>query len=269
MSSAGRRPAGRTGPGRIVRTHHGHERAAHLLPDRRHLRLHRLPGRRRARPRAGHPGRPDRRGRHRAAAELPAGQARGRRGLHVHDHRPDRRLDAARHDRALLFRLPPAPPRRPPGDLVRVQRLRPDPGPQPQVRGPSRLGDPADGRRPQGAPRLGRDRRPPAAQERGRRVARHPGLRALQPGLHRRQRHRSGRARDAPDHARRTTGSATCRAGSTTSSGAGRRRKIASGSSSTRTTRVLVIDGRDRRAAAGRLGVPHHARASAGPGRSG
>ena len=45
--------------------------------------LHRLPRRRRAGPCPGHPGRPDRRGRHRATAELPAGQARGRRGLHL------------------------------------------------------------------------------------------------------------------------------------------------------------------------------------------
>ena len=81
-----------------------------------------------------------------------------------------RRVDAARHHRALLLRLPAAAARRPPGDLVRVQRLQPDPGPRPQVRRPPRPGDRPEGRRPAGAARIGRDRRPSAAQERRRRA---------------------------------------------------------------------------------------------------
>ena len=144
-----------------------------------------------------------------------------------------RRVDAARHHRALLLRLPPPPARRPPGDVVRVQRLRPDPGPRPQVRRPPRRGDPPEGRRPAGAARVGRDRRPSAAQERGRRADRDRGLRPAQPGQHRcvgpRRRPRSACARTS----RPTTGSATCRPGCTTSSGAGRRRRPARASSST------------------------------------
>jgi hypothetical protein len=34
------------------------------------------------------------------------------------DGRQGRRVDAPRHDRALLLRVPPAPPRRAPGDVV-------------------------------------------------------------------------------------------------------------------------------------------------------
>ena len=224
--------------------------------------LHRLPRRRRARPRAGHPGRPDRRGRHGAAAELPAGQARGRRRLHLRD-RPSKidGIDAARHDRALLLRVPPAPPRRPPGDLVRVQRLRPDPRPQPQVRGPPRLGDPAEGRRPRGAARLGRDRRPPTAQERRRRDAGHRGLRAHQPG-------RASTPSDIDPAAlemRAITetydriGDVPCwvaRPRAAMAGGGGPR----SGSSSRRTTRSSSCRSPTRRAAAGRLGVPDGAR---------
>ena len=70
--------------------------------------------------------------------DVPARQARGRRGLHVRDRRAVRRVDAARHDRALLLRLPPAAPRRAPGDVLRVRRLRAHPRPRPQVRRPPR-----------------------------------------------------------------------------------------------------------------------------------
>ena len=177
-----------------------HSRPARLLPDRRHLRLHGLPRRCRARPCAGHPRGPDRRGRHRAPAELPAGQARRRRRVHLRAGRADRRVDAAGHDRALLLRVPPSPPRCPPGDVVRVQRVQPDPGPRPQVRGPPRRGDHPEGRGPPGAAGIGRDRRPPAAQERGRREARDERLRAAHPGVHRCGRHRSGGAGHARPH---------------------------------------------------------------------
>ena len=176
--------------------------------------------------------------------------------------RDDRRVDAPRHHRALLLRVPPAPPRRPPGDVVRVQRLRPDPGPRPQVRRPPRRGHPPEGRRPAGAPRVGRDRRPPAAQERGRRAARHRRLRPDQPGRASTPptstRPRSACARTP----RPTTGSATCRPGSTTSSAAGRRRRLAGASSSTPGGVDPHRVGADERAAAGGLGVPDQARAA-------
>src|SRR4051794_4651271 len=109
-------------PGRIV-ARDVPRRAASLFPDRRHLRLHGVSRRRRARSRAGHPRGPRRRGRLGAPTELPARQARRRRRLHLHVDGRDRRLDAARHDRALLLRIPEAAARRPPSDVVRLQRL--------------------------------------------------------------------------------------------------------------------------------------------------
>ena len=118
----------------------------------------------------------------RAATRLPAGQARGRRGVHLRDRRDHRRITAPRHRRALLLRLPTPAPRRPAGDVVRVQRVQPHPGPRPQVRRPPRRDHRAEGRGAAGAARVGRDRRPSAAQERGRREARDPGVRAVQPG---------------------------------------------------------------------------------------
>ena len=73
------------------------------------------------------------------SARLPAREARGRRRVHVRDHRDGSTgrllLDT---DRALLLRLPAASPRRAPGDVVRVQRVRAHPGPQPEVRRSSR-----------------------------------------------------------------------------------------------------------------------------------
>ena len=218
-------------------------RPANLLSDRRHLRVHRVPRRRRARARPGHPRRPHRRRRLLAAAVLPPRQARGRRRVHVRLGRADRRDDAARHDRALLLRLPTAAPRRPPGDVVRVQRLRPHPRSQPEVRRPSRRRDPAEGRRPPGAPRVGRHRRPPIAEERGRRAPGDRGLRAahqacidaagivpadldMQPITE-----TYDRIGDVP-------------AGRSTSSVDGRRRKIAPASSSGRTSRSSMCPSR-------------------------
>ena len=148
-----------------------------------------------------------------------------------------RRVDAPRHDRALLLRVPPAPPRRPPGDVVRVQRLRPDPGSRPQVRRPprrSRSIQKVAGRA--GAAGVGRDRRPPAAQERRRRAARHERLRPDQPGVHRRLRHRSGRARHARAHRDLRPDRRRAAPGRTTWSAAGRRRRLAGASSSPRRT---------------------------------
>ena len=153
----------------------------------------------------------------------------------------DRRIDAARHDRALLLRLPAAPPRRPPGDLVRVQRVRPDPGPRPQVRRPPRRRhhQKVAGREEL----LGSDVIvvAPAAEERRRRAAGHRRVRAAQPGRASMPpgstRSRSGCA-STP---RRTSTSARSGAGSTTSSGGGRRRRRASGSSSPRRTPILVV----------------------------
>ena len=260
--------------------------------------LHRVPRRRRARPRPGHPRRPHRRRRHRPPAELPAGQARGRRRVHLRDGRDDRRLDAARHHRALLLRVPPAPARRPPGDVVRVQRLRPHPRPRPQVRRPPRR-RPSARRSPGARSCSGRTSSSSIGCSRttsSRSWASRPTPCISQACIDA-SGPRPGGARHARSTPRRTTGSARSASGSTTSSAAGRRRRRAAASSSSPDDAILIVSvptsvppqvaweflttpgqrmswqpwvtevdgqGRDRRPARARLGQPLHARQGRG-----
>ena len=105
--------------------------------------------------------------RHRAPADVPAGQARGRRGVRLRD--PPRRSTASLLQDTIercYFAF-----RRRLRDIgqasqLRVQRLHPHPEPRPQVRRPPRARSSASGsagREELVGPR--RDRRPPAAQE--------------------------------------------------------------------------------------------------------
>ncbi len=174
LDAVGPRPDDGPADSRVSRSHVAVDRdggvgalevRAGLPADCRHLRLHELPGRYRARPRPGHPGRPDDDGRRCFETGLPAGKARRRRSLRLPDRGADRRLAGSRRGRADLLRLPATSPRHRPGERVRVQRVRPDAPARPQGRRPPRFGRPAPGRRPRGAGRLRRDRRPSAPQE--------------------------------------------------------------------------------------------------------
>ncbi len=142
---------------------------------------------------------------------------------------------------------------------MRVQRVLPDPRPRPQVRRPPRIRDPPDGGRTARAPRRGRDRRPPAAEERRRRGPGHRCLCPHQPGLHRRVRHRPRRTRHAPTRRdlrsdRRGPGLGA-RPGASLAGGGGARPGLR------RAGRIHPDrHGADERPAAGRLGVPHQAR---------
>ena len=106
----------------------------------------------------------------RAPAELPAGQARGRRGVHVHDRRDaiDGSMLLDTIERCYFgFRRRRRDVRQ--ATSCECNACVADPRPRPQVRRPPRRGHPPEGRRAPGAARVGRDRRPPAAQERRRR----------------------------------------------------------------------------------------------------
>ena len=206
-----------------------------LPRHRRHHRLHELPRRRRARPRPGHPGRPHGHGRRPPPADVPAGQARGRRGLRLRaSPRPSTRSALHGHHRADLLRVPPPAARHRPGVDLRLQRLHPDARPRPQAGRPPRHDRPAADGRPRGARRQPGHRRPPTAQERGRgRATGLPRLRAVHRGLPRGDGpRRPGRRSDSSSTARRTTTSARSPAGSPTSTRPGRR--------SRRRTRVFV-----------------------------
>ena len=166
-----------------------------MPPHRRHLGVHELPRRRRARSRPGRPRGPHDDGRRRPAAGVPTREARGGRRVRLQARRAARRLAAAGHRREDILCVPPPAARHLAGDLVSVQRVRPHAAAGPQDPHPSRLGDPASHRGPRGARRLRRDRRPPAAEEPRGRGGRDARLRPVQRGLRRGHGRRSGCAR--------------------------------------------------------------------------
>ena len=172
---------------------------AGLPVDRRHLRLHQLSGRSRARPRPGHPCRPDddrRRG--------PAAGASGWRSSRVTRRSPTcSRSGSTARSSWIPSSGPTSPsvggcgtsPRRPRAECnacVLMPRL------DLKVHRPPWLGRPPQDRRARRARRLGRDRRPPVAQEPHRGTAGRVRLRAVQLGVHGRHGGRSRGARHDP-----------------------------------------------------------------------
>ncbi len=115
------------------------------------------------------------------------------------------------------------------------------------------------GGRPPGAARLGRGRRPPTAEERGRREAGYRRVCAPEPGLYRRVRHRPGRARHGRASPRPTSGSATSPAGRTTSSRRWQEEEARGHEFGWRGSVPSSRFGADQGAAPGGMGVPHQA----------
>ena len=108
-------------------------------------------------------------------------------------HRPGRRVAAPGHHRADLLRVPATSPRHLPGDVLCLQRVRPDAPARPQAHRPPRFGHPSQDRRPGGAGRLRCDHRPSIAQEPHRGAPGRPRVRHVQQCVRDRDGGRPGR----------------------------------------------------------------------------